>query len=118
MSVEIAEKIQIAADRISEMMNERGLPVTHDVALHLAREVWDIWYNRFDVRRVDASPNEIMRRMRQRYDFSLLDGPLVSQGTVDLRGAVFSASKRCGDGKCSEHRNMSGGCNLCGSPSL
>lgn len=61
-----AEKIQIAADMIHDELYRRGTPVTADVALHLARRLYDIWHQR--VEPLQLKPGEVAQRFRERYE--------------------------------------------------
>ena len=77
--ISIAAKIQFAADMISDELQKIGKPVPPETALALATEMHRIWQ-----RGLPSIDGPLMPLPRE-------DDGLVKYGTIDLRGAIFSA---------------------------
>lgn len=68
----IAETIQIAADFIHDECGKRGTPVSSDVALAIARHLWDIWHRPGGMcRHIPAG--DIAQKFRERYELPLTE---------------------------------------------
>ena len=64
--------IQLAADYIRDESAKRGMPVSADVSLSIARKLWDFWSRPGGpLRHIPAG--EIARRFRERYELPLAD---------------------------------------------